>query len=62
MFGGLIIIVVICAALALCFTEFMNERLFATKRIFFIFMLFAYATYRIFRLRHLLNKFKNKDK
>jgi len=49
-FGLIMIVVVTSGAIAFAFTDFMNDRLYGTKRIIFIFILFAYAVYRGFRM------------
>jgi hypothetical protein len=49
-FSLLMIILVITGAFAFAFTDFMDDRLFGTKRIFFVCLLFLYAIYRVFRL------------
>ncbi len=58
-FSLLMIILVITGAFAFAFTDFMDDRLFGTKRIFFVCLLFLYAIYRVFRL-YQLNK-SNQD-
>ncbi len=52
------IIVVLGGAIAIAFTDVFSDRLFGLKRVFFVFMLIAYAVYRGFRLYHLLNQRK----
>ncbi len=49
-FGIIMILMVVSGALAVSFTDFMSDRLFGTKRIFFVVLLLAYAIYRGFRL------------
>lgn len=55
-FGMIMILLVLSGAIAFAFTDFMDDRLYGTKRIFFVVMLLAYAIYRIFRLRHALKQ------
>ncbi|WP_317899161.1 hypothetical protein [Aurantibacillus circumpalustris] len=57
-FGIIMIIVVLGGAIAIAFTDVFSDRLFGLKRVFFVFMLIAYAVYRGFRLYHLLNQRK----
>lgn len=60
-FGMIMILLVVSGAFAFAFTDFMDDKLFGNKRIFFVCLLLAYAVYRIFRLRQLLkqNKYEN---
>lgn len=58
-FSLLMIILMITGAFAFAFTDFMDDRLFGAKRIFFVCLLFLYAIYRVFRL-YQLNK-SNQD-
>ncbi len=55
-FGAIMIVLVVSGAIAFTFTDFMNDKLFGTKRTVFIFILAAYAVYRGFRLYHLIKK------
>ncbi|MBX3164975.1 MAG: hypothetical protein KF900_10890 [Bacteroidetes bacterium] len=57
-FGAIMIVLVTSGAFAFTFTNFMDDRLFGTKRVVFILILIAYAIYRGFRLYHLI---KNSD-
>ena len=50
-FGIIMILLVIAGAIAFTITDFMDDKLFGLKRIFFILILIAYAIYRIVRLR-----------
>ena len=58
-FGMIMILLVVAGALAFAFTDFMDDRLFGPKRIFFVVLLLAYAVYRVFRLRSLLKQNNN---
>jgi hypothetical protein len=49
-FGVLMVVVVTGLATAVLFTDFMSDRLFGNKRIFFIVLLYAYAVYRGYRV------------
>jgi hypothetical protein len=49
-FGAIMILVVVAGAIAFSFTDFMDDRLYGTKRIGFVFLLLAYGVYRGFRL------------
>ena len=60
-FGLLMIMVVFAGAIAFAFTDYMDDRLYGNKRIFFIFMLVAYGIYRGFRLFSLFKKTGNDD-
>lgn len=60
-FGMIMILLVITGAFAFAFTDFMDDKLFGPKRIFFVVLLLAYAVYRIFRLRQLLKQNNNED-
>jgi len=60
-FGMIMILLVVTGAFAFAFTDFMDNRLFGPKRIFFVVLLLAYAVYRIFRLRSLLKQNNNED-
>ena len=55
-FGMIMILVVLSGAFAFAFTNVMSERLYGTKRIFFVILLVAYAVYRFFRLRQILKQ------
>lgn len=44
------IIAAIAFGIAILSTEILNDRLYGTKRIVFILMMFGYAAYRAFRL------------
>lgn len=60
-FGMIMILVVLAGAIAFAFTDFMEERLYGTKRVFFVLMLVAYAVYRVFRLKQLIRKSENDE-
>jgi len=49
-FSLLMITLTIAGAIAFAFTDFMDERLFGTKRVFFVILLVLYTIYRVFRL------------
>jgi len=59
--GMIMILLVTSGAFAFAFTDFMDDKLFGPKRIFFVFLLLAYAIYRIFRLRQLLRQHKQNE-
>lgn len=49
-FGLVMILVVTGLALAVMFTDILDDRLYGNKRIFFVVLLLAYAVYRAYRL------------
>jgi hypothetical protein len=49
-FSLLMITLTVAGAFAFAFTDFMDERLFGTKRVFFVILLVLYSIYRVFRL------------
>lgn len=50
-FGLIMVLVLACAALSLLiFPDALSERLYGSKRAFFIVLLFAYCVYRGFRV------------
>lgn len=49
-FSLLMIVLILAGAFAFAFTDFMDDRLFGTKRTFFVILLVLYAIYRVFRL------------
>jgi hypothetical protein len=49
-FGLVMIVVVTFLAAGIAFTDMLSDRLYGNKRIFFIFLLLAYAVYRGIRL------------
>lgn len=55
-FGMIMILIVTAGAIAFAFTDFMDDRLYGTKRLFFVLLLLAYAVYRVFRLRQMLKQ------
>ena len=55
----IILFIVIGAAIAFTFTDFMDDKLFGTRRVVFIFILVAYGIYRSFRLYQLLKNARN---
>jgi hypothetical protein len=50
----MMIILVTGGAIAIIFTDAFDDRLYGTKRIFFVVMLLGYAVYRVFRIRQML--------
>ena len=60
-FGIMMILIVVTGAVAVSFTDFMSDRLFGTKRIFFVVLLIAYAIYRGFRLYAFFKDSRNED-
>ena len=60
-FGLIMVLLVLTGAVAFAFTDFMDDKLFGPKRIFFVVLLLAYAVYRIFRLRSLLKQNNHED-
>jgi hypothetical protein len=60
-FGAVMILVVLTGAIAITVTDFMDDRLYGAKRVFFVILLLAYAIYRIFRLRQALKQMRNND-
>lgn len=58
-FGIIMVLVVTAGAIAVAFTDFMNDRLYGTKRVVFIFLLLGYAVYRGFRIYQIMKA--NKD-
>lgn len=57
-FGMIMVLIVLSGAVAFTFTDLLEDRLFGTKRTFFICVLFAYAIYRSFRIYTILKKKK----
>jgi len=55
-FGMLMVFVVTAGAVAIIFTDFLSERLYGNKRIFFVVMLLAYAVYRSYRIYQVIKK------
>ncbi|MDI1353968.1 MAG: hypothetical protein PSX36_03570 [bacterium] len=60
-FGSIMILVVVSGAIAFAFTDFMDDRLYGNKRMFFVFLLLSYAVYRGFRLYSALKDLKNNE-
>ena len=60
-FGIVMILVVVSLAVAVTFTDFMDDRLYGNKRIFFVVLLLSYAVYRSFRLYHMLQKMRKDE-
>lgn len=60
-FSLLMILLVISGAIAFTFTDFMDDRLYGNKRIFFVCLLSLYAVYRVFRLYQLNKSNQNQD-
>ena len=44
--GAMMIVLVVSGAVAIMFTDAFSDRLYGSKRIFFVIMLLAYAVYR----------------
>jgi len=57
-FGMIMILLVVSGAIAFALTDFMDDKLFGPKRIFFVMLLLAYAVYRGFRLKQVLKQTK----
>lgn len=49
-FGIIMVLVVVSGAMAFAFTDMMTDRLWGSRRTFFVFLLLAYGIYRSFRL------------
>jgi hypothetical protein len=47
----LVILFLLCGVAAIAFTDFMGDRIYGSKRIFFVILLVSYAAYRIWRLK-----------
>jgi len=60
-FGVTMILMVIAGAIAFAFTDFMDDRMYGTKRTLFVFLLLAYGIYRGFRLYAILKKPKHES-
>lgn len=60
-FSLLMITLTIAGAFAFAFTDFMDERLFGRKRVYFVILLVLYSIYRIFRLYQLSKKTNQDD-
>lgn len=60
-FGSIMILLVLSGAFAFTFTNFMDDRLFGARRTLFIFILVAYAIYRIFRLFQTLKQNRHEE-
>ena len=59
--GVLMIILVTGGAIAILFTDAFSDRLYGTKRIFFVVMLLAYGVYRVFRIRQMLKSDRRRN-
>jgi len=59
-FGAMMILLVTAGAIAISFTDFMSDRLYGKKRVFFVILLLSYAVYRGFRIRQALRQ-KDQD-
>jgi len=57
-FGMIMVLIVTAGAFAFTFTDLLEDRLYGTKRTFFITVLFAYAAYRSYRLYSVMKKKK----
>lgn len=60
-FSLIMIALTLSGAFAFAFTDFMDERLFGTKRVFFVILLVLYAIYRGFRLYQVSKPSQNED-
>ena len=60
-FGIIMILVVVSLAVSVAFTDFLDDRLFGSKRIFFVFLLLSYAVYRGFRLYQAIQKIRKDE-
>ena len=49
-FGAMMVLLVFSGAVAFAFTDFMDDRLFGSRRTWFVVILAAYGVYRSFRL------------
>jgi hypothetical protein len=58
-FGVIMITIVVSGAVAITFTDFMSDRLYGTKRVFFVILLLGYAVYRGFRIYQIYKQNKN---
>jgi len=61
-FGIVMIFLVLVGSIIFSFTDYMDDRLYGQKRVFFVVILVAYAIYRVFRLMPLLKKNNRIDK
>jgi hypothetical protein len=57
-FGLITLLLVVSGAMAITFTDFLSDRLYGNKRVFFVVLLLAYAIYRGFRIYQIM---KQKD-
>jgi hypothetical protein len=57
----MMIFLVTGGAIAILFTDAFSDRLYGTKRIFFVVMLLAYGIYRVFRIRQMLRADKRRN-
>ena len=60
-FGIVMVVLVTTGAIALAFTDFMEDRLYGNKRILFIFLLLFYAVYRGYRLYSFFKRPRHED-
>ncbi len=60
-FGMVMILVVLAAAIAVSFTDFMIDRLYGTKRFFFVILMLAYAIYRSVRIYQTIKQNRNEE-
>ena len=60
-FGLLMMVIVFAGVVAFTFTDFMNDRLFGTRRTVFVFILLAYGIYRGFRIYQVVKAAKEND-
>lgn len=60
-FSIIMILLTLAGAFAFAFTDFMDDRLFGPKRIFFVVLLVLYSIYRMFRLYQMSKTFKHHE-
>ncbi len=60
-FGMVMIVIVLAGAIAVSFTDFMIDRLYGTKRIFFVVLMLAYAIYRGVRIYQTMKQNRHEE-
>ena len=60
-FGSVMILLVVSGAIAITFTDFLSDRLYGNKRVFFVVLLLAYAVYRVIRMRQIIRMHRHED-
>ncbi len=60
-FGAMMVLLVFSGAFAFAFTDLMADRLFGSKRIWFIVILVAYGIYRSFRLYQVFKQSRHEE-